>query len=936
MASAEKKSDGGAVKSNKVASKFASMVAPKQSCIRCGKAVYATECEKSAKGDAFHRQCFSCAEPTCRQKLNHRNARTNPGDPEIYCRGHVPKMAAGNIGPDAMNMMRLKQYSDMQKKLNKKATLKAAKYDLSSYGIQGDIQSQSLVKDKNENKLDSLSEHHFPAVLMDANEQYQNELRDRQALLEQQQKAEEDALFKKFEAERREAATEASKETELEWESKLKGIIAMLEKNNIDETEFEKRKAEARKDYELRKSQILRNKTIRVAQKQQRETSALVDRQGDEMLKLIKDQKEILAKDMQEQLEDAKNNATGDTKDEKREAAEWLDGLGEESMNIEEVVTGIVGTTEAPPPRATHNPKTEIMPDEGDDFFNEVFDNHVATVAENEQTSFTELVHILTGPFMDDLSKARAIYRWITYKDLNKIDFCEGGLDSPMGLMRGIKYGTETYHTLFKRLCSYAGLHCTEVNGKSKSVGYEPGMKFDGNAFRNTWNAVLIDGEWRLVQCNWGARFMVINKDKDSKSQDSEDKKNIKYQYDEHYFLTDPEDFVKEFFPNKPEWQLLESPLTLEQFEKQPLIRSIFFHLGLKFKQEYEAVLDASETGGVDVRIMVPQQIARDTAFLYQLRFIDKARARDVEYRGVKLDRFVYQSMDENEVIYSVHVPTNGEYYLQIFASKMDTTKQGQLTSMDGVKLKCVCKFKITCSGREEKMFPLPPCAPGEWGPTKASRQFGMRPMSHPKGVLIAENNLKDFVDAQFDDEHLRVKVGFPVEGQYGLDIYAKPKNAPGDQPLAHACKYLVNVTNVQNIVDLGLAQLSTALNACMGNWGALPDINKYSMAPQSHANWKVKSSSPLTVIYFKVPHNVVLTAHLVKEPDENYHEHLQIQREGHETMRITVNGLRENGNYMLMMFARFHSDDSTEYNNVFNYLVRFGPESQQKQELSA
>lgn len=54
--------------------------------------------------------------------------------------------------------------------------------------------------------------------------------------------------------------------------------------------------------------------------------------------------------------------------------------------------------------------------------------------------------------------------------------------------------------------CSYAGLHCCEVNGKSKSVGYEPGMKFEGNMFRNTWNAVLIEGEWRLVQCNWGAR----------------------------------------------------------------------------------------------------------------------------------------------------------------------------------------------------------------------------------------------------------------------------------------------------------------------------------------------------------------------------------------------------------------------------------------------
>lgn len=81
------------------------------------------------------------------------------------------------------------------------------------------------------------------------------------------------------------------------------------------------------------------------------------------------------------------------------------------------------------------------------------------------------------------------------------------------------------------------------------------------------------------------------------------------------------------------------------------LNRSIFFHLGLKFKKKYSAVLDASETGGVDVRIIVPQQISRDTAFLYQLRFAEKAKAQEVEYRGVKLDRFVYQSMDNNEVI---------------------------------------------------------------------------------------------------------------------------------------------------------------------------------------------------------------------------------------------------------------------------------------------
>jgi hypothetical protein len=48
----------------------------------------------------------------------------------------------------------------------------------------------------------------------------------------------------------------------------------------------------------------------------------------------------------------------------------------------------------------------------------------------------------------------RALFRWITVKDLNKLDL-DGPLapDSPMLLLRGIKSGKETYHTLFKRLC---------------------------------------------------------------------------------------------------------------------------------------------------------------------------------------------------------------------------------------------------------------------------------------------------------------------------------------------------------------------------------------------------------------------------------------------------------------------------------------------------
>ena len=33
----------------------------------------------------------------------------------------------------------------------------------------------------------------------------------------------------------------------------------------------------------------------------------------------------------------------------------------------------------------------------------------------------------------------------------------------------------------------------------------------------------------------------------------------FRYEYDDHYFLTDPKEFIYEFFPLQPEWQLLKA-----------------------------------------------------------------------------------------------------------------------------------------------------------------------------------------------------------------------------------------------------------------------------------------------------------------------------------------------------------------------------------------
>lgn len=199
-------------------------------------------------------------------------------------------------------------------------------------------------------------------------------------------------------------------------------------------------------------------------------------------------------------------------------------------------------------------------------------------VAQEDQKTFTDLVRQLLSRCGSDVEKARTIFRWITVKNLNAMDFSEDvRTDTPMGLLRGIKQGTESYHVLFKRLCSYAGLHCVVIKGLSKSAGYQPGVRFTDNRFRNSWNAVYVAGAWRFVQCNWGARHLVNAKERASKSD------SLRYEYDDHYFLTDPKEFIFEFFPQQPDWQLLRRPINLKEFEELPFVRSLFFRYGLYF-----------------------------------------------------------------------------------------------------------------------------------------------------------------------------------------------------------------------------------------------------------------------------------------------------------------------------------------------------------------
>lgn len=84
---------------------------------------------------------------------------------------------------------------------------------------------------------------------------------------------------------------------------------------------------------------------------------------------------------------------------------------------------------------------------------------------------------------------------------------------------------------------SAAGLHAKVISGYLKGVGYIPEYKFSGmeDQFRGNWNAVLIYGQWRLIDTHWGARHILGKQI--SLILEALRHQNVAYRQD-HYYLT--------------------------------------------------------------------------------------------------------------------------------------------------------------------------------------------------------------------------------------------------------------------------------------------------------------------------------------------------------------------------------------------------------------
>lgn len=131
------------------------------------------------------------------------------------------------------------------------------------------------------------------------------------------------------------------------------------------------------------------------------------------------------------------------------------------------------------------------------------------------------------------------------------------------------------YTRLFKTLCDYAGVRSEIISGYARAGR--------NNAFQSNhnWNAVYLDSSWHLLDVTWASGYT---------SYFSND--FIKF-YDEAYFLTPPESFIRDHYPEDLTWTLLSKPPVLREFESSPYKYGGFIKSGIRSFAPSKGVLEA-------------------------------------------------------------------------------------------------------------------------------------------------------------------------------------------------------------------------------------------------------------------------------------------------------------------------------------------------------
>ena len=202
--------------------------------------------------------------------------------------------------------------------------------------------------------------------------------------------------------------------------------------------------------------------------------------------------------------------------------------------------------------------------------------------------SLPVLSYNLTNSLSTDVEKFRAIYKWVCAniendyyayvknKKLRKrlakdsLKLASWNADFTRKTFRKLLDDKKTvctgYAYLVKELANLSGIKCEIIEGYGRTTDVNIGELSIPN---HSWNAVQLNTKWYLCDATWSSGIYDLNEYK------------FDFDYNDGYFLTDPNLFIKKHYPLETKWLLTDKIIPINDFLNAPIVYVTTFKEGI-------------------------------------------------------------------------------------------------------------------------------------------------------------------------------------------------------------------------------------------------------------------------------------------------------------------------------------------------------------------
>ncbi|KAE8412164.1 hypothetical protein BDV36DRAFT_272350 [Aspergillus pseudocaelatus] len=201
-------------------------------------------------------------------------------------------------------------------------------------------------------------------------------------------------------------------------------------------------------------------------------------------------------------------------------------------------------------------------------------------------------------PYKSDVQRLRAIFTWVSEKIAWDEPVEEVGMDLKRVLQT--KRGSpQEVAFLVREMCAAVGLHADAIKGYLKS----PGELFDLDSLSRAnhwWNAVLVDGEWRIMDCSLASP---------TNPRRSQFVTNNPSSAESWYFLARPLEICYTHVPLSHEEQHICPPISPDVLLALPTTCPTYFKMGLQFPDYDTSVVRIEGLEVLQIRLFVPPDV---------------------------------------------------------------------------------------------------------------------------------------------------------------------------------------------------------------------------------------------------------------------------------------------------------------------------------------